>query len=158
MAALNGIHHISAITGDPQRNVDFYTTVLGQRMVKKTVNLDDPGTYRLYYGDETGTPGTLLTFFAWTGARRGRQGAGQTGAIVFAVPPGSLDGTPIFIGCDDADPHVPAARVAQPAQVLTDLGAPVTARFYPRMGHTVNQDELDTAQAMLRALLDMPQP
>ena len=91
MASLNGIHHISAITGDAQRNVDFYTTVLGLRMVKKTVNFDDPGTYHLYYGDETGTPGTLLTFFAWTGARRGRQGAGQTGAIAFAVPPGSLD-------------------------------------------------------------------
>ncbi|WP_119069713.1 ring-cleaving dioxygenase [Aggregatilinea lenta] len=91
MATLTGIHHISAITGDVQRNVDFYTTVLGLRMVKKTVNFDDPGTYHLYYGDETGTPGTLLTFFGWTGARRGQQGAGQTGAIAFAVPPGSLD-------------------------------------------------------------------
>ncbi|HML21924.1 MAG TPA: ring-cleaving dioxygenase [Aggregatilinea sp.] len=91
MAAINGIHHVSAITGDAQRNVDFYTTVLGLRMVKKTVNFDDPGTYHFYYGDETGTPGTLLTFFAWTNARRGRQGAGQTGAIAFAVPQESLD-------------------------------------------------------------------
>ncbi len=68
--------------------------------------------------------------------------------------PGSLDSTPIFIGCDDADPHVPAAYVTHSEQALADLGAAVTARFYPHMGHTVNQDELDAARAMMRTLLD----
>ena len=60
-----GIHHVTAIAGDPQRNIDFYTGVLGLRLVKLTVNFDDPGSYHLYYGDEQGHPGTLLTFFAW---------------------------------------------------------------------------------------------
>ena len=62
-----GIHHVTAIASDPQRNVDFYTGVLGLRLVKLTVNFDDPGAYHLYYGDEAGHPGTLLTFFAWPG-------------------------------------------------------------------------------------------
>src|SRR3712207_7108405 len=72
-----GIHHVTAIGGDPQRNVDFYVGVLGLRLVKKTVNFDDPGTYHLYYGDEVGTPGTVMTFFPWAHAPRGRRGAGQ---------------------------------------------------------------------------------
>ena len=63
-----GFHHLTAIVGDPQQNVDFYTRVLGQRLVKRTVNFDDPGTYHLYYGDEVGTPGTIITFFPWPGA------------------------------------------------------------------------------------------
>ncbi|HEX2778745.1 MAG TPA: ring-cleaving dioxygenase [Gemmatimonadaceae bacterium] len=85
-----GIHHVTMIAGDPQRNLDFYAGVLGMRLVKKTVNFDDPGTYHLYYGDETGTPGTLLTFFPWPNARRGREGAGQFNAVSLAVPPESL--------------------------------------------------------------------
>jgi catechol 2,3-dioxygenase-like lactoylglutathione lyase family enzyme len=71
---LLGIHHVTAITSDPQRNVDFYTGVLGLRLVKLTVNFDDPGSYHLYYGDELGHPGTIMTFFAWPGAQKGRQG------------------------------------------------------------------------------------
>ena len=85
-----GIHHITAIAGDPQRNIDFYTGILGQRLVKQTVNFDDPGAYHLYFGDEVGTPGTILTFFAWPGAPRGRWGTGQIVAVSFAIPAASL--------------------------------------------------------------------
>ena len=85
-----GIHHVTMIAGDAQRNLDFYAGVLGMRLVKKTINFDDPGTYHLYYGDEAGTPGTLLTFFPWPHARRGREGAGQLNLVSLAIPEGSL--------------------------------------------------------------------
>ncbi len=88
--SITGIHHVTAIAGDAQRNVDFYTTVLGMRLVKRTVNFDDPGTYHLYYGDEVGSPGTILTFFPWPNASRGREGAGQVNGVALAVPPASL--------------------------------------------------------------------
>ncbi len=88
---ISGIHHVTAIAGDPQRNVDFYTGVLGLRLVKRTVNFDDPGTYHLYYGDENGQPGTIMTFFPWPGARRGRPGTGQIAVTSFSVPEGTLD-------------------------------------------------------------------
>lgn len=85
-----GIHHVTAIATDPQTNLDFYAGLLGMRLVKRTVNFDDPGTYHLYYGDETGRPGTILTFFPWPLARRGSRGAGQATAVALAVPEGSL--------------------------------------------------------------------
>lgn len=85
-----GIHHVTAIAGDPQQNVNFYAGVLGLRLVKKTVNFDDPGTYHFYYGDERGTPGTILTFFPWPNVRRGRQGTGQATTTSFSVPEASL--------------------------------------------------------------------
>lgn len=87
---INGIHHITALASDPQRNLDFYTQVLGLRLIKLTVNFDDPGTYHFYFGDETGTPGTILTFFPFENARRGQVGAGQVGVISFSVPARSL--------------------------------------------------------------------
>jgi len=87
---LEGIHHVTAIARDPQANVDFYTGVLGLRLVKKTINYDDPGTYHLYYGDGEGRPGTIITFFPWPMARRGSQGAGQATVTSFSVPEGSL--------------------------------------------------------------------
>jgi glyoxalase family protein len=90
MAALPGIHHVTAITSDAQRNVDFYVGMLGLRLVKKTVNFDDPGSYHLYYGDQLGRPGSVMTFFVWPGAARGRQGPGQVTATTFSVPAGSL--------------------------------------------------------------------
>lgn len=86
-----GIHHVTAIADDPQENVDFYVGILGLRLVKKTVNFDDPGSYHLYYGDATGNPGTIMTFFSWPGARRGRIGTGQVSATSFAIPEDSLD-------------------------------------------------------------------
>ncbi len=85
-----GIHHVTAIAADPQRNLEFYAGTLGLRLVKRTVNFDDPNTYHFYYGDRTGQPGTLLTFFPWLGARRGRDGIGQAVATSFAVPTGAL--------------------------------------------------------------------
>jgi len=86
----SGIHHVTAIASDPQRNLDFYAGVLGLRLVKRTVNFDDPTTYHFYFGDALGFPGTLLTFFPWPDARRGRQGAGQAAVTSFAIVPGSL--------------------------------------------------------------------
>jgi len=88
--AVSGIHHVTAIATDPQRNVDFYTGVLGLRLVKRSVNMDDPGTHHFYYGDESGRPGTILTFFPWPLARRGSRGTGQATVTAFAVPDGSL--------------------------------------------------------------------
>lgn len=87
-----GIHHITAIAGDARRNFDFYTRVLGLRFVKKTVNFDDPQTYHFYFGDEQGSPGTILTFFPWgQQIRPGSRGAGMATEIGYAVPEGSLD-------------------------------------------------------------------
>jgi glyoxalase family protein len=90
MKTLNGVHHVTAITNDAQRNVDFYTGLLGLRLVKKTVNFDDPQSYHLYYGDGRGTPGTILTFFVWPGAGNGRVGSGEPSRVAFEVPAGSL--------------------------------------------------------------------
>lgn len=88
---LLGLHHITAIAGDPRRNRSFYTGVLGLRLVKKTVNFDDPSTYHLYYGDSVGTPGSVLTFFPWAGIPSGRPGTGQAYATSFSVPAGALE-------------------------------------------------------------------
>jgi glyoxalase family protein len=85
-----GLHHVTAIAGDPQSNVDFYVGVLGLRLIKKTVNFDDPSSYHLYYGDGVGSPGSIMTFFPWPGVRRGTLGSGQTSTTSFAVPEGSL--------------------------------------------------------------------
>src|SRR5436305_3040280 len=87
---ISGIHHVTAITADAQKNVDFYCGVLGLRLVKLTVNFDDPTSYHLYYGDELGRPGTILTFLAWDGAPRGRVGPPQATVTSFAVPAGAL--------------------------------------------------------------------
>lgn len=87
---ITGIHHITAMCGDPQRNVDFYAGTLGLRLVKVNVNMDDPGTYHLYYGDPTGSPGSAMTFFPWPAAARGVVGAGQVSATTFSVPVRSL--------------------------------------------------------------------
>jgi glyoxalase family protein len=90
-SSLLGLHHVTAIAGDPRANVDFYSGVLGLRLIKKTVNFDDPTTYHLYYGDGVGSPGTIITFFPWPGVRRGVLGSGQTSTTAFAVPETSLD-------------------------------------------------------------------
>lgn len=87
---MSGIHHVTAISGNALRNFDFYTRALGLRFVKKTVNFDDPGTYHFYYGNETGQPGSILTFFPWEGAAAGRGGVGQAQQTSFRVPARSL--------------------------------------------------------------------
>ena len=86
-----GLHHITAIAGNAQNNFNFYTNILGLRLVKKTVNFDDPGTYHLYYGDESGSAGTILTFFPWEGIGQGSEGVGMATEIGYAVPDGSLE-------------------------------------------------------------------
>jgi glyoxalase family protein len=89
---LEGLHHITMITGEAQRNVDFYADLLGLRLVKKTVNFDAPEAYHLYFGDETGTPGSILTWFEFSGARRGRAGAGMIHTLELGVgSPEALD-------------------------------------------------------------------
>jgi glyoxalase family protein len=85
-----GIHHVTAITSDPQRNIDFYTNNLGLHFVKLTVNQDDPTSYHLYYGDESGRPGTILTFFHWPNLPRGHRGASEVAAISFLIPKNSI--------------------------------------------------------------------
>src|SRR5690625_3848000 len=86
----SGIHHITAIVGHPQENVDFYGSVLGLRLLKKTVNFDDPGTYHLYFGDEQGSPGTIITFFPWADGRQGALGGGQVAVSTYVIPKGSI--------------------------------------------------------------------
>ena len=87
---MSGIHHVTAIAGRADRNLDFHTRVLGLRLVKKTVNFDDPGTYHLYYGDEQGQPGTILTFFPWAHAAAGQLGVGETQETAFRIPSAAL--------------------------------------------------------------------
>ena len=106
---LSGLHHVTAIASDPQRNVDLYTGLLGLRLVKVTVDVDDPEAYHLYYGDEVGRPGTLLTFYCWPGAIRGRPGTGQTVVTALAVPPGTLG--PVFKAHNQS---IMAASVSMP--------------------------------------------
>ncbi|MFT3687260.1 MAG: VOC family protein [Phycisphaerales bacterium] len=86
----SGIHHVTAFAGEPQDNIDFYRGVLGLRMVKQTVNFDDPGSYHFYFGDQPGSPGTIITFFPWPGAPRGTPGSGSVTATAFSVPVGSI--------------------------------------------------------------------
>src|SRR6476660_6450240 len=87
---VSGLHHVTAIASDPQRNLEFYVGLLGLRLVKRTINFDDPGTYHFYYGDSRGTPGTILTFFPWPNASRGGRGTVQIEATAFAIAPESV--------------------------------------------------------------------
>lgn len=89
--SLHGIHHITAISSDPQANVDFYTKILGMRMVKLTVNYDDPSVYHLYFGDGAGSPGSILTFFPFPDAQPGKVGNGQVSAFGYSIAPTSVD-------------------------------------------------------------------
>lgn len=91
MEPIRRIHHITAIVGDPNENLIFYRDVLGLRLIKQTVNFDDPGVYHLYFGDHNETPGTVITFFPWTNDNQGRKGSGQVGRIAFRIPKGSLN-------------------------------------------------------------------
>lgn len=114
---LAGIHHVTAIASDPQANADFYLNALGMRMVKRTVNFDSPETYHFYYGDRAGNPGTIMTFFPWPDAPKGRIGAGQATTTTFSVPEGSLGWWAQHL----ADLDVPTSRPTERSQedVLT---------------------------------------
>jgi glyoxalase family protein len=117
---LTGLHHVTAIAGDPQRNVDFYTRVLGLRLVKKTVNFDDPSTYHLYYGDSVGTPGSVLTFFPWSGLRRGRPGNGQVYATAFSVSAKSLRFWEARLLANNVHPNEAITRFGEQVLAFTD--------------------------------------
>lgn len=90
MNAIEGLHHITAVTRDAQGNLDFYRNILGQRLVKRTVNFDAPDTYHFYFADAAGTPGSIMTFFAWPQTRRAVRGVGTTNALAYNIPQGSL--------------------------------------------------------------------
>jgi glyoxalase family protein len=115
-----GIHHVTAITADGQKNVDFYCGVLGLRLVKLTVNFDDPLSYHLYYGDELGRPGTIMTFFVWLGATRGRVGAPQVTATAFAAPPSSLEFWSRRLEENGAQPEAITLRFGQSVLPFSD--------------------------------------
>lgn len=87
---ISGLHHVTAIASDPQRNLDFYAGTLGLRLVKRTINFDDPGSYHFYFGDAVGTPGTILTFFPWPNARHGVRGTGEVTTTAYSVPVDSI--------------------------------------------------------------------
>ena len=121
-----GIHHVTAISGPPQANVDFFSGRLGQRVVKKTVNVDDPGTYHLYYGDAAGAPGTILTFFPFADAGPGRAGPGMASSYSYAVPKGAFDGWMERLAEDAVDFDGPVERFGARVITLRDPdGAPV---------------------------------
>ena len=143
--SITGLHHVTAIASDPQRTLDFYVGLLGLRFVKRTVNFDDPASYHFYFGDARGTPGTILTFFAWPGARRGIRGTGQIEAPAFAIPPDSVS----YWLDRFKEHHVPAEktlarfgeevlRFADPDGLVIELIASIpSAGFEPWVDSTV---------------------
>ena len=118
--AIPGLHHVTAIAGAPQENVDFYTALLGQRLIKRTVNFDDPGTYHLYYGSHDGAPGTILTFFPSADAAPGRAGAGMASAVAYGVKPGGLDAWTGRLAEEAIDVDGPLERFGAPVIALAD--------------------------------------
>lgn len=120
MTAIPGLHHVTAICGPPQPNVDWYTGLLRQRLVKRTVNFDDPGTYHLYYGDEAGSPGTIMTFFPFANAAQGRAGPGMASAVAYAVPQGGIDAWMEHLADAGHDFDGPAERFGARALSLAD--------------------------------------
>ena len=113
-----GLHHVTAISGPPQANLDFYVRDLGQRLVKRTVNFDDPGTYHLYYGDKDAAPGSILTFFPFADAGPGRAGAGMASAFSYAVA--DLDGWMERLASDGHDFEGPWERFGERGIALRD--------------------------------------
>jgi glyoxalase family protein len=116
---INGIHHVTAICSNPQKNIDFYTKLLGLRLVKLTVNFDDPTTYHLYYGDEIGHPGTILTFFPWADAPKGYRGTSQAITTSFLVPENSIDYWKTRLKHNDIYFKGPTKRFDDEEQVIT---------------------------------------
>jgi glyoxalase family protein len=117
---MSGIHHVTAISGRADRNLDFYTGTLGMRFVKKTVNFDDPGTYHLYYGDKVGHPGTILTFFPWEHASTGRSGVGFAHQTAFRIPASSLGYWTHRLIEKAAPQEVPEKRFGESVLAFTD--------------------------------------
>jgi glyoxalase family protein len=173
----HGIHHVTAIARDPQANVDFYTRTLGLRLVKQTVNFDAPDSYHLYYGDEQGSPASLLTFFPWPGAPKGRQGAGMTTTTAFSVPGSSLGWWHERLRSLQVDTDAPVTRddedvltFRDPNGMVIDLVAAegdhrsgwdgvadIPAQHAVRGLHavTLSEQQLDPSAGMLTELLGM---
>ncbi|MDG4647196.1 ring-cleaving dioxygenase [Roseibacterium sp. SDUM158017] len=130
-----GLHHVTAISGPPQPNVDFFTGTLGQRLVKKTVNFDAPDTYHLYYGDDAGSPGTILTFFPFADAGPGRAGPGMAQSYAYAVTKGGFDGWMDRLAESAIDFDGPFERFGARVLTLRDPdGAPVDLVETDRVG------------------------
>lgn len=115
-----GLHHITAVAGDPQQNYEFYTGILGLRLVKKTVNFDDPSVYHLYYGNETGEPGTVLSFFPWKHLKQGYPDRGQAVAVSFAVPVNSKSYWLNYLADNNIDIEAPFSRFGKEVIGLQD--------------------------------------
>lgn len=120
MNSIQGLHHVTAVARDPQRNVDFYRNVLGQRLVKRTVNFDSPDTYHFYFADETGTPGSVLTFFAWPNMSRGVHGNGEANVVAYNVPVGSLSFWQIYLKQKDITVEQIEKRFGQDVLAFSD--------------------------------------
>ncbi len=126
MTDMAGLHHVTAICGSPQENVDFYVKTMGQRLVKRTVNFDDPGTYHLYYGDAAGSPGTILTFFPFVDAGPGRAGPGMAKSVAYAVAPGAFEAAMERLALAAVDFDGPTERFGSRVLTLADPdGMPV---------------------------------
>ncbi len=115
-----GLHHVTAIAGDPQQNLDFYAGLLGLRLVKLTVNYDDPEMYHFYYGDGSGSPGTILTFFPWPAAQQGRRGTGQATVVSFSIPQGAMAHWIERLKQHSIAVDGPAERFGEPVLTLRD--------------------------------------
>jgi glyoxalase family protein len=120
MPDIGGIHHVTAVASDPQQNLDFYAGTLGLRLVKRSVNQDDPATYHLFYADREGRPGTDITFFPFGHSRRGQSGAGAVGEVAFQVPPGSLDWWQTHLDDEGVDVKQREQRFGDPALTFRD--------------------------------------
>ena len=174
MSIITGLHHVTAIAADPQANLDFYSGLLGMRLVKKSVNQDVPDTYHLFYADGAGHPGTDLTFFPWPDMAPGRKGTGLATEVGLAVPPGSLDYWAERLGRNGAGDIRTETRFRERALVLADPHGldlalvetgderefapweqgPVPARYQVRGLHSVRlwQRELGPTESFLRAI------
>jgi glyoxalase family protein len=167
----SGLHHVTSISSEPQRNVDFYTKVLGLHLVKRTVNFDDKYTYHLYYGDEVGTPGTVLIFFPFEAAGQGRAGRGQTTATAFIIPEDAVEYWVDRLESNNVDVDTPYPRFdetvvpfrdhdGQPLKLVTGTSdiepwadGPVPAENAIRGFHGVTLDSRDPEQT--KTVLEM---
>ncbi|MGH8045818.1 MAG: ring-cleaving dioxygenase [Chthoniobacterales bacterium] len=168
---ITGLHHVTAIASDPQRNLDFHSGVLGLRLVKRTINFDDPGSYHFYFGDNSGTPGSILTFFPWPNAHRGKRGTGEVTATAYAIPAESVGywlerlkqhrvnvertsarfGEEVLRFTDDDGMVIELIATSQPGAVRTWDDGPVPAEHALRGFHSVSlslDDPADTARLL----------
>ena len=154
-----GLHHVTAISGPPQRNVDFYAGTLRQRLVKKTVNFDAPDTYHLYYGNAAAEPGTILTFFPFADAGPGRAGPGMASAVAYAVPKGGLDAWMEMLAEEAVDFDDPAERFGDAMFGLTDPdGLRIELIESAAAGQASGDDPADDGFHSVTLWLDDPEP